>query len=77
MLSLGEFNNLAGDGEQGMESFLVILFFLAATFQTQVTMLNMLIAIMGDSFDRSMESKEHYSSLMKFSTLYNHSANLS
>jgi len=37
---------------------LAYLFFVLATFFSCVTMLNMLIAIMGDSFSRVMENKE-------------------
>lgn len=33
-------------------------FFVATTFITQITFLNMLIAIMGDTFDRVSEVKE-------------------
>lgn len=33
-------------------------FFLTATFISQLTMLNMLIAIMGDTFGRIMENKD-------------------
>ena len=33
------------------------LFFILATFYTQVTMLNMLIAIMGDQFDYATENR--------------------
>ena len=33
-------------------------FFFAATFLSQITMLNMLIAVMGDTFDRVMENKD-------------------
>ena len=56
LLSLGEFN---------MEPFadnpttiLCYIFFICATFMTQLTMLNMLIAIMGDTFSRVIEDKE-------------------
>ena len=34
------------------------MFFIAATFFSQITMFNMLIAIMGDTFGRVMEAKE-------------------
>ena len=34
------------------------LFFIGATFSTQVTMFNMLIAIMGDTFGRIIEAKQ-------------------
>ena len=34
------------------------MLFLAATFFTQITMLNMLIAIMGDSFERVIENRD-------------------
>ena len=34
------------------------LLFFAATFMTQITILNMLIAIMGDTFERVIENKD-------------------
>ena len=34
------------------------IFFVLATFITQLTMLNMLIAIMGDTFDKITENRE-------------------
>ena len=52
LVSLGFFDNVLDNMEKDVayEKF-VILFFGSATFYTQLTMLNMLIAIMGDSFD--------------------------
>ena len=51
-------------GEFGMDNFgvhpqavLVYCFFFAATFISQLTMLNMLIAIMADSFDKVFENR--------------------
>ena len=35
----------------------IIAMVVGATFFTQITMLNMLIAIMGDTFDRVMENR--------------------
>lgn len=56
LLSLGEFNM---DGfETSPQLVICYLFFIGATFITQITMLNMLIAIMGDTFDRITEAKE-------------------
>lgn len=40
------------------EGTLCLAFFILATFFSQVTMLNMLIAIMGDTFGRVMENKQ-------------------
>ena len=40
---------------QPMMSVFTIAIFIAATFFTQITMLNMLIAIMGDTFERLTE----------------------
>ena len=56
MLSLGEF-----DTEQYLEAgddVIVWLVFIATTFITQITFLNMLIAIMGDTFARVSEAKD-------------------
>ena len=56
MLALGEFDTENYQLEAG--DVLVWLIFVATTFITQVTFLNMLIAIMGDTFDRVSEVKE-------------------
>ena len=55
-LSLGEFSfdNFADNPQSGICYF----FFLLSTFLTQITMLNMLIAIMGDTYSRIMENKD-------------------
>lgn len=55
MLSLGEFevDNFEGDGKDTI----IWIIFILTTFITQVTFLNMLIAIMGDTFSRVTESK--------------------
>ena len=54
---------LLGLGEFGMDNFsdnpqaiICYIFFISATFITQITMLNMLIAIMGDTFGRIIEN---------------------
>ena len=54
-LSLGAFSmdNYADHPKTG----LCYIFFIGATFITQVTMLNMIIAIMGDSFEKVTEEK--------------------
>ena len=56
LLSLGEFETL--DAYDGEDYVIVWIFFLVATFVTQVTFLNMLVAIMGDSYAKVTESKE-------------------
>ena len=55
MLSLGEFEQ----SEFGAHPHtgLVFFFFIGATFITQVTMLNMIVAIMGDSFEKVTENR--------------------
>lgn len=59
MLSLGEFSmDFFDDNPQ---TILCYVFFLCATFFTQITFLNMLIAIMGDTFGRVIESKDRFS----------------
>ena len=55
MMSLGEFT-MDGFGDHP-EMIICYVFFLAATFVTQLTFLNMLIAIMGDTFGRVIENK--------------------
>ena len=56
MLALGEFQteNFSDQPNSG----LVWVLFIAATFITQITILNMLIAIMGDTFGKVTEVKE-------------------
>ena len=55
LLALGEFSldNFASN----QQNVLCYLFFIFATFISQVTMLNMLIAIMGDTFGKVIENK--------------------
>ena len=60
MLSLGEFALLTDQSTgygNNVETVLIMAMFLGATFFTQITMLNMLVAIMGDTFDRSMDNR--------------------
>ena len=60
MMSLGEFELLiellTGYGEN-LETIIIMIIFVGATFFTQITMLNMLIAIMGDTFERVVENR--------------------
>ena len=53
---MGEFENLDGYTE-GPQVNLIVFAFIAAAFFSQITMLNMLIAIMGDVFDYLTERK--------------------
>ena len=56
MLSLGEFDtdNFSDDGSDVM----IWLLFMITTFIVQITFLNMLIAIMGDTFDKVTEKRK-------------------
>lgn len=67
MLSLGEFSIDGYDGHP--EMVLCYFFFLFATFITQITFLNMLIAIMGDTFGRVFENKAQYGLMTKLSIM--------
>ena len=58
MLSLGEFS--IDNFDDNPQTFLCYCIFLLATFITQITFLNMLIALMGDTFGRVIESKERF-----------------
>lgn len=59
LLSLGEFQT---DNFEGTKyPTLVWSVFLVATIALQIVFLNMIIAIMGDTFDKVMEQKERYS----------------
>ena len=55
-LGLGEFDTDMYQSDKN-NSVLLWTFFLSATLIVQITILNMLIAIMGDTFDRVMETK--------------------
>ena len=63
LLALGEFN-FDNFSDQPQAALCYILF-IGATFFTQITMLNMLIAIMGDSFERVMENRDINATKMK------------
>ena len=67
MLTLGEFSldNFVDHPQTGV----IYIFFIVATFISSVTMLNMLIAIMGDSFGRVMENKQLNSVRMKLTLM--------
>ena len=54
LLSLGEFQTL-DSYPLGSLPDLIVLMFIGATFFTQITMLNMLIAIMADVFERETD----------------------
>ena len=56
MLTLGSFD--IGNYQPEAQDVLVWIIFISTTFITQITFLNMLIAIMGDTFDRVSEVKE-------------------
>ena len=67
LLCLGEFGlDNFGDHPQAV---LVYLFFVAATFFSQLTILNMLIAIMGETFSRVYENRDVNSTKMKLQLL--------
>ena len=55
LLMLGEFNT---DGFEGNINLAICyIVFIVSTFLSQITLLNMLIAIMGDTFDRVQEKR--------------------
>ena len=64
LLALGEFSTLENFAEQP-HAGLCYMFFMLATFFTMITMLNMLIAIMGDTFERITENSELNSNMTK------------
>ena len=56
LLALGEFN--IDSFENGKQAGMCFTFFMLATFFSSVTMLNMLVAIMGDTFERIIENRD-------------------
>ena len=67
MLSLGEFDLEQFQPEN--QDTLPWLFFIATTFIIQITFLNMLIAIMGDTFERIVENKVVFATKTKLELL--------
>ena len=55
---------------------LLEILFLLATFFTAVTALNMLIAIMGDTFEKVLDGYEHHSREMKLKILQDYMHNI-
>ena len=67
MLGLGEFET---DGfNDHPEELLVYVFFLFATFFTQIVFLNLLIAIMGNTFEFVIDRKAQYALQTKLSIM--------
>ena len=69
LLSLGDFGNELPGYENHPQSLLVWTLFLVTTFVTQITMLNMLVAIMGNTFDNVIERKSIYAIQMRLNIL--------
>ena len=57
LLALGEFASLDAF-EKGPQTILTYFFFVLSTFIVQIVMFNMLIAIMGDTFDKITENRD-------------------
>ena len=72
-MSLGEFHT-SNYTEHEFMPFVWVLFVLA-TFFTQITMLNMLIAIMGDTFDKVTENKKTFTTRTKLLILGDYTGN--
>ena len=68
LLALGEFET--DSFMAGNETRLVLLIFICATFYTQIIVLNMLIAVMSDSFANFMENRLKNAILTKLRILY-------
>ena len=54
---------------------IVWILFIMATFFTQITMLNMLIAIMGDTFDKVTENQKTFTTRTKLLILGDYTGN--
>lgn len=66
LVALGEFDM---DGYEGLDSTVVWIMFLLATFVAQLLFMNLLIAIMGDTFDRVQEMKVQAATKEKISMM--------
>ena len=74
LVTLGEFPMLEVLAGDGLETEFITAFFIGATFFTQITMLNMLIAIMGDIFDQCTELRDRLDVQNRLSILRTQSA---
>lgn len=68
LMALGEFDTESYANEP--QAWLCYLFFFFATFFTMIVMLNMLIAIMGDTFSKVMENKHVNAIKSKLDLMY-------
>ena len=73
LMSLGDFHTSNYIDHEFMP--LVWILFVMATFFTQITMLNMLIAIMGDTFDKVSENKKTFTTRTKLLILGDYTGN--
>lgn len=71
LLGLGMFEFEGFENHE--QKYLCWLFFLIGTFFTQITMLNMLIAIMGNTFDMVIEKKGIYAMQVKLQIMSEYS----
>ena len=69
LLSIGEFESLETIEESSSQKGIAIIFFLISTFITQITILNMLIAIIGESFSYCLENRDELSLKTKLDIL--------
>ena len=72
MLSLGDWDT--EPFEKHPQDYLCYIFFLLATIFTQLIIFNMMIAIMGDTFGRVMESRDIYALQMKLQSMSKYSS---
>ena len=73
-MALGEFDN---NNLSGIHGNLVYALFLASTFISCVTALNMIIAIMSDTFTKELDKKELGAREMKIAILSEYAAQMS
>ena len=66
----------SGENSGNKNVLLLEILFLLATFFTAVTALNMLIAIMGDTFGKVLDGYEHHSREMKLKILQDYMHNI-
>ena len=62
---MGEFEIDSYRETRGHQTFFIYTLFIISTFIIQITFLNMLIAIMGDAFERATEQRENNARLTK------------
>ena len=59
-MGLGEYENFVGSFDKSNQSAMLWVYFIMATFLTQIIFINTLIAILADTYGRIMDQKQKF-----------------